>query len=310
LFTADRGQADWVYPAGASEAQGFFRLRVSYPMATNVSSATLCTEEDNVNIALVGCVSSFTIQASHPAYDVTTNYCGANTNNCPAPGPDYSFTGLTNEIYNDGLTIVEAVRESQWWRPNGMLASDDADIPLTNIHYIRIYRKIADTNEWPQFFVLYMDGNLRLIPHPPFRLSNVCFGSPVIVGPADIAQRPIAEISAVRFVSSSNLVEVSYAAGGNAVIELTEVNRTNALVRVAVGYPGNRPFATFRSMYVQDGNADVDRVSCVDANGVVGVGTPVLTYAGGEASSCFFYRSTPSAHNTTAPHILIKVEQP
>ena len=85
---------------------------------------------------------------------------------------------------------IGAVRDSSWWQPHGMAASVDDGLPATDIHYVRVYRKIPETSEWPQFLVLYIDGNLRLIPHPPEGMARVCFGSSVIVGPAAMSARP------------------------------------------------------------------------------------------------------------------------
>ena len=106
-------------------------------------------------------------------------------------------------------------------------------------------------SEWPRFFVLYMDGNLRLIPHPPEGMARVCFGSSVIVGPAAMSARPIAEIVSVRYLSASKTMEVDYAAGGSAILTLQEVDRTLARVGVTVNYGTVPPFATFRSMFVE-----------------------------------------------------------
>ncbi|HUI07091.1 MAG TPA: hypothetical protein VL486_08795 [Verrucomicrobiae bacterium] len=307
-FVASQVQTNWSDVPGSGQSKAFYRFRLSYPVATNASTSTLCAEEDNVNVALSGQVKAFSIEATHPMYAVSNSDCSANFSNCPPPETGYPFTPLVAKLFDDGVTVVEAVRESEWWRPNGMLASVDTGPAVTNMHYIRLYRKIADANEWPQFFVLYMDGNLRLIPHPPQGLSYVCFGSSVIVGPAVVTNRPIAEISAVRYVSSSNAVEVMYAGGGTATLDVSEVTRTNARVRVSVGYPTTVPFATFRSMYVEDGNADSDHVEWQSFSGTTNT-APILTYPGGEATEWFFYRSTASVHNTTAPDIRISIDQ-
>jgi hypothetical protein len=90
--------------------------------------------------------------------------------------------------FNHGFP--SAVRDSSWWQPHGMAASVDDGLPATDIHYVRVYRKIPETSEWPQFLVLYIDGNLRLIPHPQEGMARVCFGSSVIVGPAAMSARP------------------------------------------------------------------------------------------------------------------------
>lgn len=276
-------------------------------IASNQSTSTLCAEDDNINIPFSGDVTSFVIEATHPTYEVGTDNCAPDFSNCPPPEPGYPFTPGVYELFDDGETVVEAVREAEWWRPNGMEVSVDAGTPVTDIHYIRIYRKIADANEWPQYFVLYMDGNLRLIPHPPVGITSVCFGSSVIIGPASIALRPIAEITSARYVSTSKSMEVLYKTGNSAILDLHEVNRTIARVRITVNYPTDIPFATFRSMFVEDGNADVDHVRWKDSSGVLHDDT-IMTFPGGEGTEWFFYRSIRSQHNTSAPDTRIKLD--
>lgn len=273
----------------------------------NQSTATLCAEEDNVNIPILSNVDSFIIEATHPAYIVGTDNCAPDFANCPPAVPGYPFIPGVFELFNDGETIVEAIRESEWWLPNGIDFSVDNNDPENDIHYIRIYRKIADANEWPQFFVLYMDGNVRLIPHPPVGTDSVCFGSSVIIGPAPIAERPMAEIASARYISASGTVEILYQAGGTATLEFLEINRTIARVMITVNYTTKIPFATFRSMFVEDGNSDVDHVIWKNTSGNFN-DEPIMTFLGGEGIEWLFFRRTRSQHNTSSPDIRIKLE--
>lgn len=275
--------------------------------ATNRSTPTLCAEEDNVNIPFWGKVDSFAVEATHPTYDVGTDNCGADFSNCsPSNETTYTFSPGRFKLFDDGETVVEAVREDKWWRPNGMTVSVNILTPVINIHYVVISRKIIGVNEWPQFFVLYMDGNLRLIPHPPVGRNSVCFGSSVIIGPAPLATRPIAEITSVKYISTSKTMEVTYKTGGSAILSLKEVNRSMARVQVAVKYPTDTmPFTTFRSMYIDGTNADVSRVNWKDTSGGVH-DDAIMTFQGG-TEKWIFYRSTRSRHNSSAPDITIQV---
>ena len=279
--------------------------------AINNSTKTQCAEEDNINIPFFGNIPSFVVEASHPTYEVDTYECKPNFTNCPPPtGPNYSFTPKVSELFNDGETIVEAVRCETWWRPNGMTASV-VNKSMNDTHYIRIYRKVADANEWPQFFVLYMDGNLRLIPQPPEEAHSVCFGSSVIIGPTvntSPSSRPIAEITSVEYFSESEVVKVVYKEGGSAIISLKEMNRKKACVQINVNYSIDKlPFACFRSMFVTDGNADVDHVMWKDALGNYH-DDAIMAFHGGNGTEWFFYRSTKSCHNPSAPDIHIKLK--
>ncbi len=275
-------------------------------MADNRSTATLCAEQDNVSIALTGAVQSFVVEATHPGYQVGADNCAPDFTNCPDdPGPTYPFTPHIYKLFDDGQTVVEAVREASWWRPNGMTAQVDQRSPVSDIHLVRVYRKIVGANEWPQFMVLYMDGNMRLIPHPPVGRRSVCFGSSVIIGPATTAERPIAEIASVKYLSASETMEVTYREGGSATLQLRDVDRTRARLIVTVNYPiDTQPFAIFRSMFVVAGNADVDHVRWTDAEGVQHE-APVMEFPGGPGTEWLFQRAVRSTHNTSAPDIRV-----
>jgi hypothetical protein len=283
----------------------------SQPRALDQSTTTQCAEHDNVNIPFLGTVASFTVEAMHPGYHgyhVSTYACMADFTNCPPPDPGYPFPPGVFTLFDDGETVVEAVREASWWRPNGMAAAADDGAPVTDMHYVRVSRKIPDANEWPQFLALYMDGNLRLIPHPPGGAKSVCFGSSVIIGPAAIAARPIAEISSVRYLSKSQTLEIMYRTGGSAHLIVQDVNRAMARVWVIVRYPTDRlPFATLRSMFVAEGNADVDHVQWEDAAGRTH-DDAILTFPGGNGTEWCFYRRTSSRHNPSAPDLRISLE--
>lgn len=277
------------------------------PTASNQSTATQCAEEDNVNVPLRGNVPSFVVEATHPGYEVGQDNCDPDFTNCPDPQAGHAFTPGVYKLYDDGETVVEAVREASWWQPRGMSARVDDGDAETDIHFIRVYRKIAAAAEWPQFFVLYMDGNMRLIPHPPAGVASVCFGSSVIIGPAAVEARPIAEIASVKYVSATKTLEVAYRAGGSAVLDLTHVTRTEARVHVTVNYATDaNPFVTFRSMFVAGGNADVDYVQWKDAGGTRH-DDAVMAFTGGQGTEWFFHRKLRSTHNTSAPDIRIRL---
>jgi len=277
--------------------------------SANGSVATQCAEHDNVKIEFYGRTSSFQIEATHPSeYSVGTDSCAADFTNCPSLAePGFPFPAGMFELMNDGETIVQAWRVGSWWRPNGMDASADSGPPVTDVHYITVARKIAGANEWPQFFVLYMDGYLRLIPHPPVGSRSVCFGSSVIVGPVRGADRPLAEIASVRYLSATKTLEVIYRAGGSAILDLSNVDRSSARVQVTVRYATNRlPFATFRSMFIEPGNADVDRVLWRETSDAQR-DEPIMSFRGGVGTAALFYRRTRSRKNTSAPDIRITI---
>ena len=103
-------------------------------------------------------------------------------------------------------------------------------------------------------------------------------------------------------------MEVQYTGGGSAILALERVDRTVTRVSVTVNYPTETvPFATFRSMFVADGNSDADHILWTDLSGTTH-DDPIMTFGGGEATDWLFYRQTRSAHNISAPDIRIKLQ--
>jgi len=276
--------------------------------AENRSVKTDCAEHDNVNIPLFGSVTSFVIEATHPHYPVHEDNCVANFENCPPPVRPYSFHPAVYKLFDDNTTVFEAVREASWRLPHGMTVYVDNGKFVQDIHYVRLYRKISQKEkEWPQFLVMYMDGNLRLILFPSRQRLKTCFGSSVLIGPAPAVKgRPIAEVSYLRFLPEFMAFRVMYKTGGSAFVKVDEVNRHLARVRVDVGYPvQTHPFATFRSMFVKDGNCDVDHVRWNDPENGMHGGVPIMAFTEGVGTDWFFFRKHRSRHNTSAPDIRI-----
>lgn len=272
----------------------------------NNSTSTLCAEEDNINMPLYGMLTRFVVEASHPEYTITTYECPPNFTNCPPPsGDDYEFTPSQLKLYDDSTWVVWAYRLSHFWRPHGMTASGNGGASLEDTHYIAVSKKVSGDNSWPQFLVLYSDGNLRLIPHPPVGQSSVCFGASIIVGAAEPSERPIAEISSVNYQSSDNTLNIIYSQGGSAKLNMI-VDRTKTTVTIDVNYPTNEhPFATFRSMFVDEGNCDTAKVS-VWKDGFTVSDSNVLDVIQSSGDKFVFYREEPSTHNMSAPNIQIK----
>lgn len=284
----------------------FFRVR---PLASaeNSTAITACAEEDNVNVSLWGYVSGYRIEATHPGYAVTDYNSPANFTNCTSTGGenDYTFTPLADKLFDNGIDVHWAYRSGKFWRPHGMRTSVNGGNLRTDIHYLVLSRKIADQNSWPGFLVLYSDGNMRLIPFPPSAgVSSVQFGSSVIVGPADPAFRPLAEIESADYLSASRKLNIVYRSGGSSTISVTTLDRTHAVVDVRVNHPSAMPFCTLRSMYVAETNCDTAIVEWKELSGAI-QNDSIMSFAGTVGSDWLFKRATPSAHNNSAPDLRI-----
>ncbi len=270
--------------------------------AINLSKNTDCAEADNVDASIIGNgASKIKIVATHPTYPFGLESCAPDFTNCNiGPGGDPVDCDI---IYDDGINVIRTCIEDNWWRDSTMTVQLTGGISK-QAHYVVLIKKIEGANSWPEFFVLYQDGNLRLIPHPPVGVSSVCYGSSVIVGPAEQDSiRPFAEIDKIQIDPKDFELFVSYENGGDATL-VTSVNRDSAVVDIDINYSTTTPIAIFRSMFVEDGNCDVDHISANNDDFSILADWEIL-----ESSSFHFFRKFTSIHNNSSPDIRIEIDK-
>ncbi|KAL3878992.1 hypothetical protein ACJMK2_031314 [Sinanodonta woodiana] len=212
-------------------------------------------------------------------------------------------------LYKSDNIIVEAIFVEFWW-----LAPDTMRLALSNGHsynnvsYFRIYRPIPWNSGYAQVFVMYQDGNARLLPVPPEGVDWIPFGSSVIIGQANpTVVRPYAIIVDIQLDLQSLIMDVKYKDGGSAKLKLeTSLTETRVIVYdIIFGENNLYPFATFRSMYVSEGNSDVDHVS---VNGVQP--RHIMDNFGSIMGNSFvFYRKCMSKHLNLSPDIYIDIRE-
>jgi hypothetical protein len=301
-------------PFSAQPAVGPSELRHqaednSSGLAVNQSTKTLNPEEDNINVPIyIPAGRKFTIAATSPVYEIGQDNCKPDFSHLP-PGPASSKVPLKpdwcTEIYDDGDVALDVCKVNQWWRGKDMQVT--AKSATAKGSYLSIYKKIKDENSSPQFFVLYEDGNARIKPHPPVGRADVCFGSSVIVGPAKPAARPFVDIEQVVFVTSGTKIHLFlfFSERPSGAHLTLSVDRTAAEATVESIGPvadSQTPLATFRSMWVEDGNADVDRIETPRRD------SPILGWDRLAGPSWWFHRKIRSKHNTSSPDIRISVQ--
>ena len=275
---------------------------VSAPLskAINRSYPTTCAEEDNINVPLRSRqISRYEIVATHPRYPIGQDSCIEDFSGCGQQASARPQMDSCVKTFDDGTNAVEVCTIPDWWR------SDTMEVVVNGRsqrgHYLRMYRKLSDADSWPQFLVLYQDGNLRLKPQPPQSLPDTCFGSSIILGPARSTRRPFVDVLQANIDTSTLSMEVVYQEGGSAHVDLN-VDRAATRASVQVNYWLKFPFATFRSMFVGDGNSDVDHLTTPATT------VPILgDWKRLPASSWFFSRQIRSQHNTSAPDITVTV---
>jgi hypothetical protein len=278
--------------------------------AANLSTPTLCAEDDNVNVPLTVAKPShhvsFTLEARHPAYAVGVDNTAANFCNCDQAPTVYKGPPQTVHLYDDHRgTALEVVIDPNFYRPGMEVRVGKQSV--AGVTYVRLIRQIAGTDSYPQVLVMYADGNLRLKPQAAVDGTDPAFGSSVIVGPAAEQARPFAAVKSITYVPASDTFKVVYAqGGGSATLRVLEADRLVTRVRVNGNYAATPtlPFATFRSMFVQTANDDVDHVSW--SNGALGEDSAILSFRGAASARRFiFRRDVRSEHNTSAPDIVV-----
>lgn len=211
-------------------------------------------------------------------------------------------------IYRSDDVHIVAVYVEMWW-----LAPDRMTIHLTNgqtfegVAYLQVYRPIPWNDGYSQVFVLYQDGNARLIPVTPDGLDWIPFGTSVILGQTySDSIRPYTSITQLTIDPERWTMRLLYKDGGSLLLKIkSSYSETQAYVSdiFFTRDTYTLPFATVRSMYVAEGNTDVDSVK-VDNDKTYHV---MDQWGYIQGRSFAFYRSCISKHLTLSPDIQIDV---
>ncbi len=275
----------------------------------NQSTPTLCAEEDNVSLMLLSRnVTSYLLRAAHPGYEFTVDNTDPNFENCEfGSDPVFHFSDPGSvKLYDDGEWVVFGERFATFWMPVTMEVKAGAAV-MGGCHTFTIHRKIQGVPSWPQIMVGYCDGNIRLKPHPREGFADNIFGSSALLGPVtSTGLRPVSVLESVEFVPAGGDVILKFADGSTTVLHVSVVNREELRLEVSMNRMGGAldlPFAALRSMFVEDGNSDVDTVFATHAGGGMSQ-EGVLAFGGaGDLVVARFGREHLSVHNTSAPDI-------
>ncbi|KAL4231368.1 hypothetical protein ACF0H5_008947 [Mactra antiquata] len=218
--------------------------------------------------------------------------------------------GKTTILFQDQTTVIEGVDMDMWWRTNetmNVILTNKKE-SFTNVDFLRIYQRVPWTDaSLSQTFVLYQDGNVRLLPLTPHGLDWIPFGSSVLIGQTDLhSTRPSAPISHLHIDPFTLNMKIFYKDGGTIKLDIkSEGTRTSLMVSEShfTSDLNVSPFVTFRSMFVENGNGDVDHLS-IDSEGAV----PIIgSWKFLHGNYFAFHRKCISKHNTLSPDIIIRI---
>lgn len=280
----------------------------------NASQPTLCAEEDNVYVKVVGTgISAFRIVAEHPPYiaSVVKDSTEPDFTNCDMSNdPVFKFEPRTVTLYEDAHTRLVGHAFPTFWRPESVdfRVGDRVERGLHLVQLVRL--AVPGPEPKPrdvEILVLYpSDGYWRPKPLPPSTLPDSAYGSSFLFGPVEHDGRPYVALREVTFDPVRENFDLVFRDGSRGRLGITEVSRKQLVLSMSLDTPlsPGRPFAALRSMFVTTEQADVSLVAWNAGAAGKPSTAPVLSFGGIRAPAARFGRSEPSHHNLSAPDIV------
>lgn len=275
----------------------------------NKSEPELCAERDNVEINFTSpLVRKFRIQAIHPAYIgtiVTDRWA-----------PDFTACDMTKDpvfhadnsrrvtIYETPDLWITGFTFPSFWRP-GTVPVKVGNRTENGLHLVQVWVRHRERAE--EVLVVYPpDGYWRARPLPFKDMRWTAYGSSFLIGPVEVQERPIVALKEIAFDPETRTFTIQFMRGGEAKlkIEILDDNRQVLDITYSGAMPEGRPFASMRSMYTTEYNADVAHVAWRTKGGTGWGESPIMQFKGGEATEFWAGRKVPSIHNTSAPDMV------
>ena len=213
-------------------------------------------------------------------------------------------------MFHDKRVLLEGVDKDFWWlNSNGQMTVKviETNKTFSIAEYIRIYVHIPwNLDNWCQIFVLYQDGNVRLLPKTPPRFDWIPFGSSILVGETNQAfRRPHAPIRHIDIYTETLRFDITYYDGNTVSLTVnSDVFDTSFTLNNIQFHKQRRlPILTFRSMYVSEGNSDCDHIN-IDGKYDFNI---ISNWSEISGNTFFFYRKCISKHNTQSPDYLVQI---
>jgi hypothetical protein len=274
----------------------------------NASEPVLCAEKDNVTLTFASPqVRRLRIEAAHPVYvgGIRTDRWEPNWTDCHDISAESSAAPPARKVtfYEDVETWLTGYTYSNFWRTT--------DVPFRvgdrvehGLLLVQLWVRRNDRAE--EVAVIYpADGYWRIRPLPPAHLGWSAYGSSFLIGPVETQTRPVVNLKEVAFDPKTMTFTVAFDRGGSAVLKVLDLSREKLTLDVTFDRAvEGRPFATLRSMYVTETNADVARVAIRDAGAKSWREDRIMTFGPGRATDVWTGRVMPSLHNTSAPDMV------
>ncbi|KAK3090009.1 hypothetical protein FSP39_008471 [Pinctada imbricata] len=213
------------------------------------------------------------------------------------------------KIYDNDDVVLEGVDVDFWWQNGKQMTVNILDQGKTynNADYLRFYQKVPWSEKgYAQTLALYQDGIARLLPITPPGIDWIPFGSSVLIGEfKPFFPRPAAPIQHIDIDLRKLELKVYYENNNTARMELkSSFDETSLLVTDMEFKRLSRwPFLMFKSMWIKNGNSDVDHVSVNgnDQRRILGGWKKLY------GTSFAFFRKCLSKHNTLSPDLRVEI---
>jgi hypothetical protein len=275
----------------------------------NRSEPELCAERDNVALEFASpAVRSFRVQAVHPAFigSILADRWAPDFTSCDMSHDPVFFADKSRRVtfFETPEFWLTGYTYPSFWRP--------ASVPVrvgdrveTGLHIIQLWVRFQERAE--EVLVLYPpDGYWRIRPLPPPGLRWTAYGSSFLVGPVEVQERPVVALKDIAFDPKTASFTLNFARGGSARVTLKGLDQDRIVLDVQVegDTPPGLPFASMRSMYTTEYNADVARAAWRTKGGAGWGESHIMSYPGGPASELWAGRTVLSRHNTSAPDMV------
>src|SRR5215216_2365562 len=210
----------------------------------NASEPTLCAEKDNVYLKLASAdVRRFTVEAVHPAYmgTIVVDRYAPDFRNCDMSGdPAHKSEPRRVTIYETNEWQLVGHTFPSYWRPNNVPVRVGERVE-SGLHLLQLWTRFQERAE--EVLVLYpADGYWRARPLPPAHLRWSAYGSSFLVGPIEMAGRPLVDISDIAFDPATRTFRLNFKRGGAATLRLETLDQERIVLDVNVEAPiSDRP---------------------------------------------------------------------
>jgi len=297
--------------AAPSDAQEKPNLAVE---ARNLSTPDICAEKDNIQIDFVSpAVRSFRVQAIHPVYigGIGVDRYAPDFSSCSFFTNKYfGEDGERVTLYETPSLQIVAYRLPNFWRP-ARTPIRIGQKTFEGFHAAQLWVRHRERAE--EVVVFYPpDGYWRIRPLPFGDMRWTAYGSSFLIGPVEVQERPIVDLSAIAFDPASKTFTLEFRRGGSARMTLQALDQDHVSLDVAFdgAMPADLPFATLRSMFATETNSDVARAAWLPKGADAWSEGSIMDFRKGEVTEFWAGRRLPSRHNTSAPDMSFSLFSP